>query len=315
MPTVIQYIDEHREEHGVEPICRTLTEAGTAIAPSTYYASKTRPPSERSERDAELALKIAVLHRDNHGVYGVRKMWHLLRQSGCDVARCTVSRLMGKLGLRGVVRGKKRFTTRADLGSSRAPDLVEPKFQARAPNQISVADFTDVITYSGVVYVALVVDIFARRIVGWKADTTMRTELVLDALEMALWSRRRSGRSVGGGLIHHSDRGSQYTSIAFTDRLLEAGIDASVGSVGDAYDNALAESAIGLYKTELIWRRSSWRTFEQVEYATMEWIDWYNLRRLHSACGYRSPAAYEDAYYACLEAGSEGSVPAEGLSA
>lgn len=286
-----------------------------AIAPSTYYASKVRPESERSKRDAVLAEKIVELHKENQGVYGVRKMWHLLRQSGCQVARCTVSRLMRKLELQGVVRGKKRFTTRPDLGSHRAPDLVDRKFRTTAPDQIWVADFTYVITYSGVVYVAFVVDVFARRIVGWKADTNMRTELVLDALEMALWSRRRSGRRVGGGLIHHSDRGSQYTSIAFTDRLLEAGIDASVGSVGDAFDNALAESTIGLYKTELIWRRSSWRSFEQVEYESMKWIDWYNERRLHGACDYRSPAAYEDAYYARLEPAPEGAAAVEGLSA
>lgn len=296
-------------------MCRTLTEAGMAIAPSTYYASKTRPESERSKRDAVLAQKIAELHKENQEVYGVRKMWHLLRQSGWEVARCTVSRLMRECGLQGVVRGKKRFTTRPGLESPRAPDLVERKFRAMAPNQIWVADFSYVVTYSAVVYVAFVVDVFARRIVGWKADAHMRTELVLDALEMALWSRRRSGRRVGGGLIHHSDRGSQYTSIAFTDRLLEAGIDASVGSVGDAYDNALAESTIGLYKTELIRRRSSWRSFEQVEYATMEWIDWYNERRLHGACEYRSPAAYEDAYYARLEPTPEGATAVESLSA
>ena len=312
---MITYIDEHREAQGVEPICRTLTEAGMGIAPSTYYASKTRPESERSKRDAELAEKIAELHKANHGVYGVRKMWHLLRQSGSEVARCTVARLMRRLELQGAVRGKKRFTTQPDLASQRAPDLVDRKFRAMAPNQIWVADFTYVCTYSGVVYVAFVVDVFARRIVGWKADTNMRTELVLDALEMALWSRRRSGRRVGSGLIHHSDQGRQYTSIAFTDRLLEAGIDASVGSVGDAYDNALAESSIGLYKTELIRRRSSWRSFEQVEYATMEWVDWYNQHRLHGACDYRSPAAYEDAYYARFVPGSEASAAAEGLSA
>jgi putative transposase len=312
---MISYIDEHREEHGVEPMCQTLTEAGMAIAPSTYYASKKRPLSARSQRDAELAEKIAELHKDNHGVYGVRKMWHLLRQSGQEVARCTVARLMRKLGLQGAVRGKKHFTTLPALDSRRAPDLVDRKFRATAPDQIWVADFTYVTTYSGMVYVAFVVDVFARRIVGWKADTTMRTELVLDALEMALWSRRRSGRRVRGGLIHHSDQGRQYTSIAFTERLLEAGIDASVGSVGDAFDNALAESTIGLYKAELIRRRSSWRGFEQVEYETMKWIDWYNERRLHSACDYRSPAAYEDVYYARLEPVSEYATAAEDLSA
>lgn len=298
---MIQYIDEHKVEHGVEPICQALVEAGLGIAPSTYYASKQRPPSARACRDAELSKKIVKLHQEHKSVYGVRKMWHLLRREGVPVARCTVSRLMRDQGLAGVVRGKPRVTTLPGQdGDEVASDLLRRQFTAAAPDRAWVADFSYVITYSGTVYVAFVIDCYSRRIVGWQADTSMATSLVLEALEMALWARGRGGREVkGGGLIHHSDRGSQYTSIAFTDRLLEAGVDASVGSTGDALDNALAESTIGLFKTEVTKRRS-WRTFEQVEYATAEWVDWYNHRRLHSAIGYETPAGMEEAYYRAL---------------
>ena len=230
-----RYIDEHKAEHGVEPICRTLAEAGLKIAPSTYYASKTRAPSARSRRDAALSAKIMELHRANHSVYGVRKMWHLLQREGLPVAQCTVTRLMRRLGLQGAVRGKPRFTTMPGRDREVAADLVNRQFTADAPDQTWVADFSYVITYSGTVYVALVVDCYSRRIAGWKAAASMSTDLVLEALEMALWARGRVGRAVEGkGLIHHSDRGSQYTSIAFTQRLLEAGVDASVGSAGDA---------------------------------------------------------------------------------
>lgn len=301
-----RYIDEHKDKHGVEPICRTLPEAGLKIAPSTYYASKKRAPSARSRRDQELSAKIVELHRSNHSVYGVRKMWHLLQQEGWRVAQCTVTRLMRRLGLQGAVRGKRRFTTQPGEEREVATDLVNREFTADAPDRIWVADFSYVITYSGTVYVAFVIDCYSRRIVGWKAGTSMHTELVLDALEMALWARGRVGRRVEGrGLVHHSDRGSQYTSIAFTERLLEAGVDASVGSAGDAYDNALAESTIGLFKTEVVKQRRSWRTFEQVEYASAEWINWYNHRRLHSAIGYQAPAAWEESYYRGLGGGGE----------
>jgi putative transposase len=303
---VSRYIDEYKAKHGVEPICRTLAAAGLKIAPSTYYASKTRPPSARSRRDAELSAKIVELHQANHSVYGVRKMWHLLQREGWPVAQCTVTRLMRGLGLQGAVRGKRRFTTLPNQEREVAADLVNRQFRTDAPDRTWVADFSYAITYTGTVYVALVIDCYSRRIVGWKAATSMSTELVLEALEMALWARGRVGRAVEGkGLIHHSDRGSQYTSIAFTERLIEAGVDASVGSAGDAYDNALAESTIGLFKTEVIKRRRSWKTFEQVEYAAAEWIDWYNHRRLHGAIGYQAPAACEEEYYGRLERGRE----------
>jgi putative transposase len=295
---VISYLDQYKADHGVEPICDTLTEAGMEIAPSTYYASKTRPPSARSQRDAELSVKIAELHEKNYGVYGVRKMWRRLQLEGESVAQCTVTRLMRRLGLQGAVRGRQRVTTRPAKDEREvAGDLLNREFSRDAPDRTWLADFTYVPTYSGTVYMAFVMDGYSRRIVGWKASTSMHTELVLEALEMALWARGHVGRPVEGkGLIHHSDRGSQYTSIAFTERLIEAGVDVSVGSVGDALDNALAESTIGLYKTELTKGRS-WRTFEQVEWESAKWIDWYNQERLHSAIGYRSPAAYEEAYY------------------
>jgi putative transposase len=252
---VIDFIDKHASQHGVEPICRTLRIAGIEIAPSTYYASKTRPISARAERDQELRQRIEEVHQENYGVYGVRKVWQSLIREGRKVARCTVARLMGELGLCGVIRGKRRFTTLADDGAERSPDLVNREFGAAAPNQLWVADFTYVASWSGTVYVAFVIDACSRRILGWKAARSMRTELVLDTIEMALWARGWTGRPVPSGLVHHSDRGSQYTSFAFTQRLLEAGIDGSVGSVGDGYDNALAETTIGLYKTELIERR------------------------------------------------------------
>jgi putative transposase len=251
-----------------------------------------------------LKKEIVRVHKENRSVYGARKVWQEMRQGGQEVARCTVERLMGDLGLRGVVRGKRRFTTIPGGQEHRASDRVNRDFRAKEPDRLWLADFTYVPTWSGTVYVAFVVDAFSRRIVGWKAARSMQTELVLDTLEMALWSRGHAGRPVAQGLIHHSDRGSQYTSFAFTKRLIEAGIDASVGSVGDAYDNALAESTIGLYKAELIESRS-WKTVGEVEYQTSEWLDWYNRRRLHSACGYLSPAAYEAAYYEPTQATPE----------
>jgi putative transposase len=285
-------VDAHRGEFGVEPICRVLD-----LAPSSYYAVKARQrdPSRRAVRDQVLLGEIRRVYEANYGVYGARKVWWQLQRDGVDVARCTVERLMAKNGLQGAVRGKKRRTTIPGGQADRAPDLVERNFNASAPNRLWVSDFTYVAAWSGVVYVAFAIDAFSRRIVGWKADTTMKTSLVLDTLEMALWAREHHGEPVPKGLIAHSDAGSQYTSFAFTQRLVDAGADPSIGSVGDGYDNALAESTIGLYKTELIHRRGPWKTLDQVELATLEWVDWYNHRRLHSACKRLPPAEFEQA--------------------
>lgn len=284
-------IDEKREEFGVEPICQVLS-----VAPSTYYAAKARErdPCARTLCDAEIEPEILRVHQAHYGVYGARKVWLQLRREGIVVARCTVERLMRQMGLRGAVRGKKYRTTNTDLQAERAPDLVDRDFSAGAPNRLWLADFTYVATWSGVCYVAFAIDAFSRRIVGWKADRTMKTDLVLDTLDMALWARDHGGIPVTNRLVHHSDAGSQYTSFAFTQRLLDAGVDPSIGSVGDAYDNALAETTIGLYKTELINRQGPWKTLADVELATLEWVDWYNHRRLHSACGDIPPAEYED---------------------
>jgi len=292
------FIDDHKARFGVEPICRALQ-----IAPSTYYAVKTRQrePSARAQRDAELVVEIRRVYEQSKGLYGARKVWWQLRLDGIEVARCTVERLMRQAGLEGVRRGRRRRTTICDEQASRPADLVERDFSADAPNRLWVADFTYVMTWSGVVYVAFVIDAFSRRIVGWKADTTMKTSLVLDTLEMALWSRQRAGIPLAEDLIHHNDAGSQYTSFAFTSRLVEAGVDASVGSVGDGYDNALAETTIGLYKTEKIHREGPWRTLADVELATLEWVDWNNHARLHSACGGVSPAQYEQHHNHDLE--------------
>jgi putative transposase len=292
------FIDDHKARFGVEPICRALQ-----VAPSTYYAVKQRrsQPSARARRDADLLVEIRRVHEQSRGLYGARKVWWQLRLDGIEVARCTVERLMRQHGLEGVRRGRRRRTTIPDEQASRPADLVERDFSADAPNLLWVADFTYVMTWAGVVYVAFVIDAFSRRIVGWKADTTMKTSLVLDTLEMALWTRQRDGLPLGEGLIHHHDNGSQYTSFAFTSRLVEAGVDASVGSVGDGYDNALAETTIGLYKTEKIHREGPWRTLADVELATLEWVDWYNHARLHSACGGVSPAQYEQHHNHDLE--------------
>lgn len=287
------FIDEHRAVFGVEPICRAL-----AVAPSTYYAVKARQavPSARSLRDAALLVEIGRVHEHSDGTYGAEKVWWQLRREGIEVARCTVERLMRRAGLEGVRRGKRRCTTIPGTAAERPRDLVDRDFSAEAPNRLWVSDFTYVMTWSGVVYVAFVIDAFSRRIVGWKADTSMKTELVLDTLEMALWSRDRDGIPLAEGMVSHSDAGSQYTSFAFTTRLVDAGVDPSVGSVGDAYDNALAETTIGLYKTEKIHRRGPWKTLADVELATLEWVDWYNHERLHSACDRRPPAEYESLY-------------------
>jgi putative transposase len=275
-----------------------LSEHGCSIAPSTYYAFRTRAASARSVRDAELKEQITAVYQANFRVYGARKIWRELNRRGQDVARCTVERLMRELGIAGAVRGKRVVTTVADPSAARAPDLVDRDFVADAPNRCGVADFTHVTAFAGVVYVAFVVGTFSRRIVGWSAATTKETRLVLDALEMALWQRDRDQRPViPGELVHHSDAGSQYTSFRLAEHLEAAGIAASIGSVGDAYDNALMESTIGLYKTELIKPQRPWRTWSQVELATAEWVDWYNHRRLHGEIGHVPPVEYENTYY------------------
>ncbi|KMS91926.1 transposase [Streptomyces regensis] len=283
---------------GVESICAVLSEHGCGIAPSTYYEHLRRVPSARQRRDGWLTTEITRVHETNFGVYGARKVWLALNRDGIRVARCTVERLMGELGLRGAVRGKVKRTTTADPAAPRPADLVDRQFSPPAPNVLWVADFTYVSTWSGWVYVAFVIDAYARRILGWRSSTSMTTGLVLDAIEHAIWTRKRCGTTNLSGLIHHHDAGSQYTSLAFTERLAAAGIDASIGSIGDSYDNALAETINGLYKTELIKPRKPWRTVEQVELATAEWVDWFNHRRLHEYCGDIPPVELETTYYA-----------------
>jgi putative transposase len=291
---VTRYIDEQRVTFGVEPICRAL-----AIAPSSYYAARSRPPSARSVRDAELSVEISRIHRGNYAVYGARKLWRALRREGTAVGRDHVGRLMRGLGLRGAARGKTRRTTVASELSPRPADLVERVFSAPAPNRLWLADITYVSTWSGFCYTAFVIDAFSRRIVGWRVSSSLRAELALDALEMAIWSRRSDDL---GGLIHHSDRGVQYLAIRYTDRLADEGAVTSVGSRGDSYDNALAETVNGLYKTELIRAQGPWRTADQVELATAAWVAWWNDQRLHSACGDVPPAEFEAAYHHRLPA-------------
>lgn len=294
-----KFIDEHKERFGVEPICRVLTEHGCKIAPSTYYASKTRAPSARALRDAELVEHLERVFWDRtkgRGFSGARKMWRLLKRDGIDVPRCTVERLMRQQGLRGVRRGKQFVTTRPDQHVSRAPDLVERRFSATRPNELWVVDFTYVPTWSGMAFTAFVTDVFSRRIVGWRTTNRMPTELPLDALEMALWVRDRAGESVDG-LIHHSDAGAQYTAIRYAERLADAGALASIGSVGDSYDNAMAESVVGLYKNECVKIDGPFRTVEELELATLSWIHWFNENRLHSSIGYLTPIEAEQQYY------------------
>ena len=283
------FIDEQRTTFGVEPICRTL-----AIAPSTYYAAKARPPSARAIRDEAIGADIDRIHRGNYAVYGARKLWHALLREGKAVGRDQVGRLMKGLGLTGAVRGKTKRTTVASELSPRPADLVERVFAAPEPNRLWVADITYVSTWSGFVYTAFVIDAFSRAIVGWRVSSSLRAELALDALEMAIWSRRTADL---GGLVHHSDRGVQYLAIRYTERLADAGAVTSVGSKGDSYDNALAETVNGLYKTELIRARGPWRTADAVELATAAWVSWWNEQRLHEACGYLPPAEFEAAYH------------------
>jgi len=289
---MVSFIDENRAGYGVESICAQLP-----IAPSLYYEHKARqadperlPP--RLRRDRALVPEIRRVYEENFQVYGARKVWRQLGREGQSVARCTVERLMRALSLQGVVRGRKCRTTIPDDSAARPLDRVNRQFQASRPNQLWVADFTYVATWARFIYVAFVVDVFARRIIGWRVARSMHSELVLDALEQALWAR--SGAT---GVVHHSDRGSQYLSIRYSERLAEAGVEPSVGSVGDSYDNALAETIIGLYKAEVIYRRGPWRNLDAVEYATLEWVDWFNHRRLLEPIGNVPPAELELAYY------------------
>jgi putative transposase len=295
---IVDYISEYRDVFGVEPICRVLSEHGCKIAPSTFYDNLNRQASKRKRRDSELA-SVIVTARENKFVrlFGARKMWLHLRGLGHDVARCTVERLMAEMGIHGVTRGKTVRTTVADEKAARPADRVQRNFAASAPNRLWVADFTYVAAWTGTVYVAFVIDVFSRRIVGWRAATQMTTPLVLDALEMALWTRRKEGITDLSGLVHHTDAGSQYTSIAFTQRLIDEGVDASVGSVGDAYDNALAESHMGLYKSELIHHYGPWKDREQVEIQTLDWVHWFNTARPHESIQDLTPVQAEQTHY------------------
>jgi putative transposase len=295
---MVSFIDTHRAEYGVESICAELP-----IAPSQYYEHKAReadparlPP--RLQRDRLLAPEIRRVYEENFHVYGVRKVWRQLGREGVGVARCTVARLMRQMGLQGIVRGKSTRTTISDKAVPCPLDRVNRDFKAPAPNRLWVSDFTYVATWSGFVYVAFVIDAYARRIVGWRVSRTAEASFVLDALEQAIHARRPAE---AGGLIHHSDRGSQYLSIRYTERLGQAGIAPSVGSVGDSYDNALAETVIGLFKTQVIRRRGPWRSLEAVEFATLEWVDWFNHRRLLEPIGNIPPAEAEARFYDELE--------------
>jgi putative transposase len=291
------FIDENREVYGVEPICKVLP-----IAPSTYYTHAARQvdPSllpARAKQDARLRVRIRSLWQENFSVYGARKVWRQLQREAVDVARCTVERLMRQMGLRGVIRGKPVKTTMSDRAMPCPADRVNRQFRAPRPNALWVSDFTYVSTQQGFAYVAFVIDVFARRIVGWSVSRSLRADFVLDALEQALHQRKPAQND---RLIHHSDRGAQYLSIRYAERLTDAGIEPSVGSVGDSYDNALAETINGLYKAEVIHRRPVWRNTEAVELATLEWVDWFNHRRLLEPIGNRPPAEAEASYYATL---------------
>jgi putative transposase len=290
------FVDQHKEQYGVEPICRQIQ-----IAPSSYYEHKARERDpdrlpDRIKRDRALEREIQRVWDSNFKVYGANKVWRQLIREGIQIARCTVERLMKKLGIQGIRRGKKCWTTIADDLLDRPTDKVNRQFVATRPNQLWVADITFVATWAGFVYVAFIIDVFARYIIGWRVSRSLHTDLVLDALEQALWARRETN-----ALIHHSDHGSQYLSIHYTERLAEANIEASVGSVGDSYDNALAETINGLYKAEVIWHRGPWRNINEVEFATLEWVDWFNNRRLLESIGNIPPAEFEMAYYRQLE--------------
>ena len=290
---MVNFIEEHRDVYGVEPICAVLP-----IAPSTYYSHRARKidptlRSERAKRDEALEPEIQRVWRENFSVYGANKVWRQLRREKQCVARCTVERLMRRMGLQGVIRGRAfKVTTVADEAAKRVPDLVQREFRATRPNELWVADLTYVATWVGFVYVAFVIDVFARVIVGWRVSNSLKSDIALDALEQAIHAR-----SIEGELVHHSDHGSQYLSIRYTERLAEEGIECSVGTVGDSFDNALAETVIGLYKTEVIRSRGPWRNIDAVEFATLEWVDWFNKRRILGSIGYVSPLEREEEYY------------------
>jgi putative transposase len=299
---MVSYIDTHRERYGVEPICAALP-----IAPSTYYEMKARErdPSRlpaRAQRDRKLRPEVQRVWDENLQVYGVRKVWKQLNREEIPVARCTVGRLMGSMGLRGAVRGRKFKTTIPDVTAARPEDLVERNFSVAAPNRLWVSDLTYVATWAGFAYVAFVIDTFSRRIVGWRASRSLRSDLALDALEQALYDRSFAKDAAP---VHHSDRGVQYLSIRYTERLSEAGIEPSVGSRGDSYDNALAETIIGLFKTEVIRKQGPWKHLEDVEFATLVWVDWFNNRRLLEPIGDIPPVEYEEAYYQRQQATAE----------
>ena len=292
----MSFVDDHRGDYGLEPICTELP-----IAPSTYYEQKAREVNPdrlpaRAQRDAELEVEVRRVWDENFRVYGARKVWRQLNREHIPIAKCTTERLMRKLGIQGVVRGRSCRTTVPDNDAARPADLVQREFTATRPNQLWVADLTYVATWRGFVYVAFIIDVFARLIVGWRVSNSLRTDLVLDALEQALYSRTDTD-----ALVHHSDCGSQYLSIRYSERLAEFGIESSVGSVGDSYDNALAETIIGLFKTEVIRARGPWRNIDDVEYATLEWVDWFNNRRILEPIGDVPPAEFEQAYYEQLE--------------
>ena len=294
---MVDFIDQHRERFGVEPICRVLREADVQIAPSSYYAARVRPASARAVSDAALTEVITEVHRDNYGVYGARKMHAELHRTGRAVARCTVERLMKAAGLRGISRSKGPRTTITGAGPDTRPDLVDRQFAAAAPRQLWVADITYCRTFAGWVYAAFVIDVFSRRVVGWQLSKSLRTDLALDALEMGLWDATRTGHATDG-LVHHSDRGVQYLAIRYTQRLAEAGAVASVGSTGDSYDNALAEAFNSLFKAELVRNKGPWKNIDDLEIAVAEYIDWFNHRRLHGEIGLVPPVEFEDQHYA-----------------
>ena len=294
---IVNYIEQHKDEFGVEPICAALTSAELSVAPSTYYAAVTRLPSARAVRDEELKVVIAKVHKDNYGVYGIRKMHAQLAREPVladskPVARCTTQRLMKDLGLRGISRAKGPRTTIAGSGPDTRPDLVDRDFTAAAPDRLWVADITYCPTFAGWVYAAFILDVCSRRVVGWQLSTSLRTDLALDALNMGLWTRAHDGHDTGA-LVHHSDRGVQYLAIRYTERLAEAGVVASVGSKGDSYDNAMAEAFNSLFKAELVRNRGPWKNIDDLEIAVAEYIDWFNFRRLHGELGLIPPVEYE----------------------
>jgi putative transposase len=288
----VEFVDSQREAHGVQPVLEALKQTPAEIAPSTYYAAKSRPESARAVRDRVLAEKVEQVHEENYGVYGARKVWAELNRHGVEVARCTVERLMREIGLRGLLRDKAPRTTRPAAETSRLADLVKREFTATRPNELWVADITYVRTAAGWVYAAFVLDVFARLIVGWQVATSLYTDLALDALQMAIWRRQAAGADLAG-LVHHSDRGVQYRAVCYPQRLAEAEAVASVGSKGDSYDNAMAEAFNSLYKAELVRNCGPWRGIDDVEIATVEYIDWYNNRRLHGELGHVPPVEYE----------------------